>query len=405
MLQVQFFGSTPVVSANDAAKTRDRVRTRSTAFVDAAFDDTLLRAIHERLNPLTGQYQRILLVGIGGSSLGAKMLTKALFYDSKPQVTFLDNVSPWLIQNTLDSIDWSNTLCVFQSKSGRTPEVLALYHTLKEHMLENGVALQEHCIITTQADDNPLHREAKSRAIPFFAHPDELGGRFSVLSTPGLILAQLLRIDTLSLVQGAKDFFGNRFLEVNYFDAYLCANFIAAHYASGRKNLITWNYSERLKEFGGWIGQLIAESLGKTEQVGITPLAAVGVTDQHSLLQLFHDGPDDKVYSMIRVLDHQASVRIPDFQGYSADFLAHKSFQELMDAEYLGTLQSLVRRNKPVFEIALPRIDAYTVGQLTALWELVTAILGVHFEVDTFNQPGVESSKIITRELLASNTL
>jgi glucose-6-phosphate isomerase len=403
MLNLEFFGHTPVVSASEAVTIRDTITKQNKLFVDVVFDQQHFEELYRILNPLIGSFESVVLIGIGGSSLGAKMLTRALFNDTYPKVYFLDNISPYLLQNTLDSLNLSKTVFLIQSKSGSTPEVIATFLKIEDILKENSLLPHEHCIIVSEAEQGFLHKYSTQYNYPFLAMPTGLGGRYSVLSASGLVLATLLGIDTKSILEGAQEFYKDSFLEVNRFEAYLLAKYIYDQYTTGHKVLALWNYSDRLKEFGNWASQLIAESLGKTAEVGITPLSVTGVTDQHSMLQLFRDGPDDKTYLMIKLMDHEVSINMPANVPTEFGYLAGKSFQEIFDAEYQGTLTSLRRAERPIIQLTLERIDASHVGQLIAILELTTAILGAHFGINTWDQPGVEESKVLTKDLLSNS--
>jgi glucose-6-phosphate isomerase len=389
------------ISSQNAAEIQTATILQNKNFIDVVFDEAHFEHLYNELNPLIGKYKTIVLVGIGGSSLGAKMLTRALFNNTYPQVFFLDNTSPYLIQNTLDAIDLESTLFLIQSKSGTTPEVISIFLKIEELLIESALSPQEHCLFVTEPTQNFLHTKSIEQGYPLVKMPVGLGGRFSVLSASGLVLATLLGIDTKSILLGAQDFFTSQIKPDTNYDAVTLAQTIKQN-SVGRNILTLFNYSDRLKEFGSWATQLIAESVGK-EGKGFTPLNATGVTDQHSLLQLFRDGPDDKIYVMLKLLDHEVSINMPNDLSAEFSYLSGKSFQEIFDAEYQGTVTSLKRVGRPVIEIVLPRLDAYYLGQLIALFELTTALLGFEMGINAYDQPGVEESKRITREILSQN--
>jgi len=178
-------------------------------------------------------------------------------------------------------------------------------------------------------------------------------------------------------------------------------------YLKGKPINIIMPYHTKLRQFGAWCVQLIAESTGKFKadgsSVGITPVPSLGVTDQHSQVQLFAEGPNDKLVMFIGVENFEHEVEIPvNIEGAKTDFMKGKSFKDLLHAEQQATSQALTENNRPNLTIRIPKLDAYYLGQLFMLFEGATAFWGEFFEIDAFNQPGVERGKVLTREILGS---
>ncbi len=233
--------------------------------------------------------------------------------------------------------------------------------------------------------------------------PPPVGGRFSVLTAVGLLPLAAAGFDVAALCEGADEM-RKRCEEPDprKNPAALLAAALYAYDRRGKKIHVLFPYADALRDLGAWYVQLWAESLGKTEEVGPTPLAAVGATDQHSLLQLLMEGPKDKVVAFVTVEDRGEKLGIPAWHAEdpALGYLAGKTLGELIDAEAAGTQAALEAAGRPTLNLRLPRIDARSVGELLFLWEAATAIAGPLFGVDPFDQPGVEASKKITQGLL-----
>lgn len=400
MLAIEVYGQQPSKKVNPTAIIQ-AIKSRGSSFVTTVTEPHWKHALTHEFIPKLSGHSRIILVGFGGSSLGAKMLTKALHSESFPEIIFVDNIDPYTISNLLDTSITTDSLFLFQSKSGNTPEVVALFEIFTQKYKDLDLKPQEYCAIVTEQNAGYLYTVATEQNYTHALTPEGLGGRFSVLSPSGLALAGLIGLDTESLLSGAKDFFEASFVTESDASLYFLAEFIMDLTKTGHTTIPLIAYSDRLVEFGDWYAQLLAESLGKDGK-GFTPLTARGVSDQHSLLQLFQDGPDDKTYIFLRVEDSEASVNIPLFSSPEFNYLSGLSLETLFTAEYTGTKSSLINAGRPVIELAIPRLDAYNLGQLIAFFELLTAILGELCNVNTFDQPGVEKSKQITKQILIS---
>ena len=173
------------------------------------------------------------------------------------------------------------------------------------------------------------------------------------------------------------------------------------------KNVVMMPYVQKLKTFSDWYAQLLAESTGKINKegkhVGFSPVAALGATDQHSQLQLYTQGPNDKQLVLIKSKELSASIKIPDLgEGPKTEILKGVTFEQLLYTEMRATADTLTEENRANYSIEIDKVDAYHLGQLVMLFEGATAFLGEFLEIDAFNQPGVERSKVLTREYLQS---
>ncbi len=350
----------------------------------------------------------LLVLGIGGSALGARALDSALGpgsghtdRSSGRRIVVLDSVDPTRVASTLADLDPRRTAIVTISKSGGTVETAALFRVFLP-WLKAGVGSrwsQRLAVITDRERGalRPLAREYGLAALPI---PDDVGGRFSVLTSVGMLPAAYLGLDVAALKAGAeamRESVCQPDLESNP-----AWRFAALHDAWwGHANIsVLVSYCDRLAAAGEWFQQLWGESLGKIRpdgvSVGWTPVRAQGPVDQHSQLQLWQEGPRDKLITIVRVADHGTSVEIPALSGPEdgvGSYLAGRSLEALVDAERRGTTAALVDAGRPVAELCVDRVDAYSIGALVVFFEQATALTGVLAGVDPFDQPGVEAGK------------
>lgn len=365
-------------------------------------------------------FDHVLVLGIGGSALGTRALLTALrpagwnelsdeAREYFPRLTVLENVDPASVSAALQRIDPRRVLVNVVSKSGATAETLAQYLVVRQ-WLEAAVgpeAPSHHMVFTTDPEKGALRQIAAKDNIPSLEVPPPVGGRFSVLSPVGLLPAALVGIDVDALLRGARKALrkaeSSRLLENPA--ALLSGLLWAADARQGARMHVLMPYSDRLRDFAEWYRQLWAESLGKRvnrlgEEVwtGPTPLSAVGATDQHSQVQLFMEGPYDKVVTFIRVEDHGVQVPIPRRSGLPEDvaYLSGHSLGELLAAELDATAAALARSGRMNAMITLPRIDAEIFGELLMFFQLATGYAGIWYGVDPFDQPGVELGKRLT---------
>jgi glucose-6-phosphate isomerase len=368
-------------------------------------------------------HDHVLVLGIGGSALGTKALLTALkppawnewddegreFY---PRLTVLENVDPTTIAAALRRIDPRRVLVNVISKSGGTAETMAQYLVVRAWLEEAlGDAAFRHLVFTTDPSRGALRELAARESIATLDVPPDVGGRFSVLSPVGLLPAALAGIDIGSLIAGAR-----RAIDRAESDDLLrnpAALYAALHWAAdtdlAARIHVLMPYTDRLREFAEWYRQLWAESLGKrlnregrTVHVGPTPLAAVGATDQHSQVQLFMEGPFDKVITFVRVERFGEDVPIPTPDPSSPPlppdlaYLPSHSLGELLNAEYEATSAALAEMGRMSCTLHLPELTAETVGEAIMFYQLATGYAGAWYGIDPFDQPGVELGKRLT---------
>jgi glucose-6-phosphate isomerase len=367
---------------------------------------------------LPGDVGDLVVLGIGGSSLGALTVISALQHPYRAlqasgqglRVHFVDNVDPDAVAALMEVLDPRRTLVNVISKSGTTAETMAAYLAFRswlEAALGDGYA--ERIVATTDPETGILRPLAQRRGFRTFTVPPSVGGRFSVLSAVGLVPIGLAGLDVRALLKGAaranevarRPFDRNPILQASLVQYLL--------YRRGKPISVLMPYSSRLRNLGGWFVQLWAESLGKEESrlgsrvhEGSTPLAAMGATDQHSQVQLFNEGPNNKVVAFVRVEEFERLTEIPDSEPGLSElgYLAGKSFNRLINAEQAATAHALTQHGRPNYTLALPRLDADSLGELLQFLMWQTAVMGELTDIDTYNQPGVELGKTYTYALM-----
>ena len=409
---------------------QSEVRQRRTAgeygFYKLVDQDATVRQIKTFAEGLGQAHDHVLVLGIGGSALGTKALLNALRRpgwnewddegrDFFPRLTILENVDPTSIAAALDRIDPRRVLVNVISKSGGTAETMAQYLVVRRWLEEAlGEAASRHLVFTTDPARGALRELAQRERIATLDVPPEVGGRFSVLSPVGLLPAALVGIDIEGLLAGARQ-------AVKRSDADDLLQNPAALYAAlhwtadidlGARVHVLMPYTDRLRELAEWYRQLWAESLGKrvdrqgnTIHAGPTPVGAVGATDQHSQVQLFMEGPFDKVITFAVVDDLGLDITIPgspDGGGSPAplppdlEYLQGHTLGELLQAEYEATSTALGQMGRMSCTLRLPDLTAATIGETIMFFQLATGYAGAWYGIDPFDQPGVELGKRLT---------
>jgi len=367
---------------------------------------------------LAEKYENVLLIGIGGSTLGFRTILQSIKgpyyniegYDRRfPRVFVLDNADPVLARQLDDTIDIGKTALVYVSKSGATPESAANFVYFYNRYKEAGGDLRDITIICDKRD-NGINHIAESIGCNIFYIPEKLPGRYSVLSPVGLFPAELIGESGAELLAGASEVNDSLIDQPLGENAgFILGSCIWELIKKGKLIHTIFNYSNVLSEFGLWFVQLWAESIGKRHDVdgreifaGSTPLAAIGATDQHSLLQLFKEGPNDKIFGFVTVdeFDHDVTMgdAFPDLGEY-AYFSGHK-LSEQLKIEQVSTELSLFNADRPCYRIILPEISARTLGGLFYLMEALVVYVANLWNVNPFNQPGVEEGKNMTYSLM-----
>ena len=391
-------------------------------WMNLGYNEETVWYVKEFAAMVDGRFDNVLVLGTGGSALGGHALTHALLKpywnlldkeqrDNFPRIFFLDNIDPDEISGLLDILDLKKTLVNVITKSGSTAETMAQFMVIKDR-LENelGDDYRKNVVATTDKETGILRQLANEEGYKTFVVPDDVGGRFSVFSAVGLVPLALVGVDIDEIIRGIK------IMDLNLKNTDINNNIAAQnaliHYLMDTQKdkylSVIMPYSSRLKYVADWYNQLWAESLGKEyDRQGNkinnrpTPIKALGATDQHSQIQLYNEGKNDKIITFIRVDEFDNELKIPNvFEFTGLNYLAGKSINQLMNSEADATKVSLCDYKRPNVTIHLPKINEYYLAQLLYMFEVQTAIIGELYNIDTFNQPGVEQSKNYTYALM-----
>ena len=353
----------------------------------------------------------IVVVGIGGSSLG----TKAIYHFLKPvrqlqrKLHFIDSTDPIALNNLQRDVNFASrsTHFLIISKSGNTIETIAAYKYILGVI--NGSSV-DYCPFTFITDKNsPLEKHAKEVGALVVNIQDNVGGRFSVLSSVGTIPLILAGIWVDRVLQGANSI-KNSFFDNGYIQDVLLQK--ATFYAKNVRNYpinSVFSYTESLRYFNQWYVQLWGESLGKKQRnsafnIGLTPVGLTGPKDQHSFLQLIIDGTRDKTITFIKLENFEVSSPIPNItlkHLEDSDIINNVEFSTLINLQADSIIESLKKVQRiPLDEISIKQQDEFSIGQLIYYYELLTSLVGDLLNINTYDQPGVESGKQILMKKL-----
>ncbi len=379
-------------------------------FADVPFDDETTLAVARFAKDRA--FPAVLVIGIGGSALGPAALDAALGRpNSGKRLVVLDNIDPDFVRDTLDTLVPEDTIVNVIAKSGVTAETMSTFGVVHRWMTGAlGGRAKEHFAVTTDPEKGDLLQIARQEKYPVFAIPPNVGGRFSVLTPVGTLPAALLGLNVHELMEGAKRAAiqsQKPFLE----NPAMAAAFIQFVLERDRqkKMLVLFPYSQALWKFAFWFKQLWGESLGKKVDrrgrdvyYGQTPTAALGVTDQHSQLQLFIEGPNDKSFLLWAVREFRDPVSIEHaFATFdSMAYLQNKTMAELFQAERQATEIALTEASRPNATVWMDRINEDSMGELFMFSQYLTAYAGELYDINAFDQPGVEYGKKLTFALM-----
>ncbi len=342
-------------------------------------------------------------IGIGGSALGPEMLLSALRQESDVNFIFINNIDPDDLYRKLNKINLKEALIYVVSKSGTTAETVAGMAIILELLNQVGVTEKDYgdyFVFCTDPAKGELRKLSKQWGVKTLDIPSNVGGRFSVLTPVGFLPALFAGIKAQKILDGAE-VFQKHLIDPNVGRSFFeLAWWIKELHHQGVNQTVMMPYSSLLKEYSAWFVQLWAESLGKQGQ-GLTPIPAYGATDQHSQMQLFMEGPNDKVMMLIEVEKFNFDFSLKNnISSESFKNLASFKLSELMKAEFEGTLAALEENKRHVIHLKIPSLQEEYLGQLILFAECLTVMIGELLQVNPFDQPGVEAGKKYANEWL-----
>ena len=346
--------------------------------------------------------EQIVAIGVGGSLLGIKAIDSILrpYTSNTKELLLFENSDPITISQTLSKVKKEKAAFFIISKSGKTIEATSIFKTIMATCKLDLDGEDNKRIFVVTDGGSVLSDFAKHHKLQEFTVPDNVGGRFSVLSAVGVVPLSLVGYDMKSLLGGGGDFIANFFagkenhlLQKAY---YMFKN------AKEQSINILFSYADSLENFTKWYVQLWGESLGKIDKngkrVGLTPIGLIGAVDQHSFLQLLIEGPKDKSVTFISIEDFKNDLTIPDITLYGIEktnFVNNKSFNTLINAQCKATMQSVIQSGIATDAITVDEVTPANVGALIVYYELLTSLIGSMLHINTYNQPGVELGKEI----------
>lgn len=358
-----------------------------------------VRALADRMKK--EKIETVLWIGIGGSGLGPRVLKEVFETPNTPELVIVDTIDPSMLQLYLDVLDWKRTMVVVASKSGGTLETMSAFFLYWDKLQSvMGPKATERAVAITDPTAGALHDYCSERNIPILPHP-EVGGRYAIFTVIGLLALALLDGDVDGFLQGATD------MEAQCFNPSLDENpgamLAAVQYLHESKKgyvmRVIMPYSARLQSLARWNQQLVAESLGKNEVRNPFPVAAIGTQDQHSLLQQWMQGPRKAWHLFIHEVE-KPRLTVPKNVGPAFEYVAGKSFGQILDAFLDGTARALTQVRRPHATINITRLDAYHLGALFHCFLFEVVYLGKLYRIDPYGQPGVELSKQIAKDIL-----
>ncbi len=353
-------------------------------------------------NTFIEQSDTVVVIGIGGSSLGTKAIDSILKHKYKyaRRMLFLENPDEIDLSEKLESIEKEKTLFVVVSKSGTTIETISIFKEVLQRFSLDYKGLDSEQIVAITDKNSPLHKFANEYGIKSYMIPHNVGGRFSVLTAVGIVPLTIAGYDTKKILAGAANMVA-RFFKGEENHILKKAALLTTHRKETPMNVI-FSYANCLEDFTKWYVQLWGESLGKIDKhgkhTGLTPIGHIGSVDQHSFLQLIMQGPRDKTVTFIKLENFEKKIQVPKVTLKfleKTDYINGYSFNELIDGECEATKESISKQGINVDVITIDTIQEHNIGELILYYELLTSLCGIMLEIDAYNQPGVELGKEI----------
>ncbi len=397
---------TQLVTAFDTLKAR-RIEPAN-ALLDIAAHTGDLAGIERLATDIRQRFRHVVVAGTGGSGLSGRTLVGLMPITVNPAFHFLDNIDPDTMEAVLERIDIKESCFLIISRSGTTAETLSQFYALVHHVGKTfgEKAIGERFFVISLPEDNPLRHSAGGWGMTLLDHHQQIGGRFSVLTNVGLLPAAIAGLDIRALRKGAATVARQMDEVIAPADCAPAAG-AALQYAYIRKNYpitVMLPYAERLACFSAWYRQSWAESLGKQGR-GSTPIRALGTTDQHSQLQLYLDGPKDKLFTMITLerAGQGPVIAAPDIPELA--YLKGKTLGDVMAAEQKATFETLVAHGCPVRLFTLTSLGEEQMGALLMHFMLEIILTSFLLDVNPFDQPAVEEGKKRARKALLKGDL
>ena len=363
-----------------------------------------------RLDNLNFKQKQIAIIGIGGSTLGTYAIYNFMKYNKqhnkslKKELFFFESTDPVNLNGTISQLNLEDTLFIVISKSGTTIETISIF----KYLMSITKIDKSNLLIITE-DDSKLNTFARANDINYFDIPKNVGGRFSVLSNVGLVPLYLAGFDIDELLKGAKKSSDSFFDKKKLFKHLLKKARTYYEFKDVYNMNAIFSYSQLLEGFNKWYVQLWGESLGKVDvnntNQGLTPIGLLGPVDQHSFLQLIVEGQRDKTITFIKIKDFKDDTKIAPITlaGLEElDYINNLDFKELINQQADATIASVqeLKKDIPIDIIEIEQISEYEIGKLLFYYELLTSIVGKFLRINTYDQPGVESGKIILKKML-----
>lgn len=361
-----------------------------------------MQEIKDIAQQIRARFRHVVVCGAGGSGLSGKVLSNLKLFAENPRIHTLDNIDPSAIDAVMEFCPPEQTLIIAISKSGSTAETLSQFYALLSHFKKSLKDIRDHFLIITMATPSPMRAAADQYGIRIIEHPRDIGGRFSLFTAVGLLPAALAGVDIEKIRQGASQVAQQ--LGKGVHPARLGAALQYDAMQAGKNMSVMLPYCERLSGFSAWYRQSWAESLGKGGK-GTTPISAVGTTDQHSQLQLYLDGPNDKFFTLIlhdRAGTGQA-INAPDLP--ELEYLRGHTTGDLMAAEQKATLETLNQHARPVRVIRIGALNEESLGALIMHFMLEIFFMAKLLGVNAFDQPAVEEGKVLARDYMLGKNL
>jgi glucose-6-phosphate isomerase len=386
---------------------RADIKNHQIGAIDIAFESQDLKIIKD-LAAKISKFEKILILGVGGSSLGGKTLTALAKTDQLEKIHFLESIDPKTVENTLKKVDLKKTFFLIISKSGQTIETVCQSLIIIEKIknlgadLSNKIFAKSFLFITetaTKNENSAIYKIAKKIKAPIIAHPKNIGGRFSYLCAVGLLPAAIAELDINKIRQGAskiiEEFINND--DANCSIIQSCATQLYL-YDLGFSNNVIMPYIDDLRNFNDWYRQLWSESLGK-KSFGPIVINSMGTVDQHSQLQLYVDGPKDKFFTFISQKNTANDFLIKDLKPLNTLF-GGKKLSKILKTEQDTTIQVLNQKKLPIRNFIFDKIDEFSLSALMMQMFLEVILIAYVKNIDPFDQPGVEIRKKLAKKML-----